>query len=52
MIEEEAKQVTIKEQVELSLIFLSILFDPEDGGSMIIRNFGKLLPDYATSHIR
>jgi hypothetical protein len=25
---------------------LDLLFDPEDGGSIFLRNFGKLLPDY------
>jgi hypothetical protein len=28
------------------------LFDPEYGGSMLFRNFSKLLPKYAVSHLR
>jgi hypothetical protein len=27
-------------------------FRPEDGGSMFLRNFGELLPDYLASHPR
>jgi hypothetical protein len=29
-----------------------LLFDPEDGGNTFVRNVGKLLPDYITSHPR
>jgi hypothetical protein len=32
--------------------FLSILFDPEDGDSMFLRNVGKLASDYTASHHR
>jgi hypothetical protein len=31
---------------------LGLLLDPEDGGSTFLRNVGKLLPDYITSHPR
>jgi hypothetical protein len=29
---------------------VGLLIDPEDGGSMFFRNFGKLLQDYKPSH--
>jgi hypothetical protein len=32
--------------------FLGLLFEPEDGGRMFLRNVGKFLPDYAVSHLR
>jgi hypothetical protein len=33
----------------LTVYFLSLLFDPEDGGSTFFRKVGKL-PDYTASH--
>jgi hypothetical protein len=30
----------------LAVHLLSLLFDPEDGGTILIRNISKLLPDY------
>jgi hypothetical protein len=32
--------------------FRSILFDPEEGGNVFLRNVGKLLSDYTASHHR
>jgi hypothetical protein len=31
-------------------LFLGLLFDPEDGGSTILRNVDELLPMYTASH--
>jgi hypothetical protein len=31
---------------------LGLLFEPEDGGSSLLRNVEKLRPDYTTSHSR
>jgi hypothetical protein len=32
--------------------FLGLLFDPEDGSSVILRNQDKHVPDYTASHCR
>jgi hypothetical protein len=32
--------------------WLGIIFNPENGGSTFVRNFGKLLPGHMTSHPR
>jgi hypothetical protein len=31
---------------------VEVLFFPEDGGNILLRNVSKLQPDYATSHLR
>jgi hypothetical protein len=36
--------------LNLVALFLGLLFDPEDGGSTILRNVCKLLPIYTASH--
>jgi hypothetical protein len=33
-------------------LLLGLLFNPEDEGSMFLRNFGELLPDYIAIHPR
>lgn len=32
--------------------FLGLLFDPDDGGNMFLRNVDELLPDYIELHVR
>jgi hypothetical protein len=47
-IEEEAKHAICKNLLLVSCL----LFDPEDGGSTFVRNFGVLIPDYTALHLR
>jgi hypothetical protein len=34
------------------LLLLALLFDPDDGASILFRNVGELRPDYTASHPR
>jgi hypothetical protein len=36
----------------LAGILISLLFDPEDGGSMFLQNIGSLLSDYLALHAK
>jgi hypothetical protein len=35
----------------LQILFVTIILDPEDGGSTLLRNISVLLPRYATAHV-
>jgi hypothetical protein len=47
-----SQQLVKMKKAELIRCLLGLILYPEDGSSKLLRNFGKIIPDYTASHLK